>query len=32
MGLILHEFREEYFINRWIGLRLLAVMTFGGKR
>ena len=31
VGLVMHEFREEYFINRWAGLRLLAVMTFGGK-
>lgn len=32
IGIIMHEFREEYFINRWTGLRLLAVMTFGGER
>ncbi len=32
IGIIMHEFREDYFINRWTGLRLLAVMTFGGKR
>lgn len=32
IGIIMHEFQEEYFINRWTGLRLLAVMTFGGKR
>jgi hypothetical protein len=32
LGVILHEFREDYFINRWIGLRTLAVLTFGGDR
>jgi hypothetical protein len=32
IGVILHEFREDYFINRWIGLRTLAVLTFGGDR
>ncbi len=31
-GVAVHEFREEYFVNRWVGLRLLAVMTFGGDR
>ena len=32
IGITLHEFREDYFMNRWIGLRTLAVMTFGGER
>jgi len=32
IGITLHEFREDYFINRWIGLRTLAVLTFGGDR
>ncbi len=32
IGITLHEFREDYFINRWIGLRILAVLTFGGER
>ena len=39
-GLELHRFEVEYrhdpyvdrWTNRWIGLRLLAVMTFGGER
>jgi len=39
-GLELHGFEAEFrydpyverWTNRWIGLRLLAVMTFGGKR
>ena len=32
IGLTLNEFREDYFIHRWIGLRTLAVLTFGGNR
>ncbi|MFC1628289.1 hypothetical protein ACFL3H_04150 [Gemmatimonadota bacterium] len=32
IGVVLHEFREDYFINRWFGLRTMAVMTFGGDR
>lgn len=31
-ALALHEFKEDYFMNRWFGLRILAVLTFGGKR
>ncbi len=40
VGLAFHEFEAEFrhdpyvdrWTNRWIGLRLLAVMTFGGDR
>ncbi len=32
IGITLHEFREDYFINRWFGLRAMAVLTFGGDR
>jgi hypothetical protein len=27
----MHEFREDYFVNRWWGVRMLAVLTFGGE-
>lgn len=32
IGITLHEFREDYFINRWFGLKAMAVLTFGGDR
>jgi len=32
LGLAWHGFRVDHFTNRWFGLRILAVMTFGGDR
>jgi hypothetical protein len=31
-GVTLHEFKEDTFINRWVGFRFLAVLAFGGNR
>ncbi len=32
LGVTMHEFREDYFVDRWFALRALAIFSFGGDR
>jgi hypothetical protein len=32
VGVTLHEFKEDYFVDRWFAFRALATFSFGGDR